>query len=156
MFVALSSFPGAGNTWARHLIEHATGFYTGSYYFDGTLYNKGERRLRESGERQLLCQMAPWPLEALAWCSSTPQRMPEPLEGSLSSADSWAERSESGSVDPMWAQELPFVTSSQVVMRPGFPGPHSENSCDLVWVQSSSDSLSRNISWIFLLFQSPQ
>ncbi|XP_077167197.1 sialate:O-sulfotransferase 1 isoform X4 [Paroedura picta] len=40
-FVALSSFPGAGNTWARHLIEHATGFYTGSYYFDGTLYNKG-------------------------------------------------------------------------------------------------------------------
>lgn len=42
VFVALSSFPGAGNTWARHLIEHATGFYTGSYYFDGTLYNKGK------------------------------------------------------------------------------------------------------------------
>ncbi|GCC23651.1 hypothetical protein chiPu_0002049 [Chiloscyllium punctatum] len=41
VMVALSSFPGAGNTWARHLIEHATGFYTGSYYFDGTLYNKG-------------------------------------------------------------------------------------------------------------------
>lgn len=41
VFVALSSFPGAGNTWARHLIEHATGFYTGSYYFDGTLYSKG-------------------------------------------------------------------------------------------------------------------
>ncbi|XP_008995527.1 sialate:O-sulfotransferase 1 isoform X1 [Callithrix jacchus] len=41
VFVALSSFPGAGNTWARHLIEHATGFYTGSYYFDGILYNKG-------------------------------------------------------------------------------------------------------------------
>lgn len=40
--MALSSFPGAGNTWVRHLIEHATGFYTGSYYFDGTLYNKGE------------------------------------------------------------------------------------------------------------------
>ncbi|XP_026528110.1 WSC domain-containing protein 1 [Notechis scutatus] len=39
--VALSSFPGAGNTWVRHLIEHATGVYTGSYYFDGTLYNKG-------------------------------------------------------------------------------------------------------------------
>ncbi|XP_032902122.1 WSC domain-containing protein 1 [Amblyraja radiata] len=38
---ALSSFPGAGNTWARHLIEHSTGYYTGSYYFDGTLYNKG-------------------------------------------------------------------------------------------------------------------
>lgn len=40
--VALASFPGAGNTWARHLIELATGFYTGSYYFDGSLYNKGE------------------------------------------------------------------------------------------------------------------
>ena len=41
--IALASFPGAGNTWARHLIELATGFYTGSYYFDGSLYNKGER-----------------------------------------------------------------------------------------------------------------
>ncbi|XP_001510281.1 WSC domain-containing protein 1 [Ornithorhynchus anatinus] len=41
VFVALSSFPGAGNTWTRHLIEHATGYYTGSYYFDGALYNKG-------------------------------------------------------------------------------------------------------------------
>ncbi|KAG7470561.1 hypothetical protein MATL_G00115150 [Megalops atlanticus] len=39
--VALSSFPGAGNTWVRHLIELATGYYTGSYYFDGSLYNKG-------------------------------------------------------------------------------------------------------------------
>ncbi|XP_041097287.1 LOW QUALITY PROTEIN: WSC domain-containing protein 1 [Polyodon spathula] len=41
MLVGLSSFPGAGNTWVRHLIELATGYYTGSYYFDGTLYNKG-------------------------------------------------------------------------------------------------------------------
>lgn len=39
--VALSSFPGAGNTWVRHLIELVTGFYTGSFYFDGTLYNRG-------------------------------------------------------------------------------------------------------------------
>ncbi|KAG9340590.1 hypothetical protein JZ751_021412 [Albula glossodonta] len=39
--VALSSFPGAGNTWVRHLVELATGYYTGSYYFDGSLYNKG-------------------------------------------------------------------------------------------------------------------
>lgn len=39
--VALSSFPGAGNTWVRHLMELATGYYTGSYYFDGTLYNRG-------------------------------------------------------------------------------------------------------------------
>lgn len=51
VFVALSSFPGAGNTWARHLIEHATGYYTGSYYFDGALYNKGTRA-QEMGHRQ--------------------------------------------------------------------------------------------------------
>ncbi|XP_076139371.1 sialate:O-sulfotransferase 2-like isoform X2 [Alosa pseudoharengus] len=39
--MALASFPGSGNTWARHLIELATGFYTGSYYFDRSLYEKG-------------------------------------------------------------------------------------------------------------------
>ncbi|KAJ7990639.1 hypothetical protein DPEC_G00302480 [Dallia pectoralis] len=50
--VALSSFPGAGNTWVRHLIELATGYYTGSYYFDGTLFNrgfKGEKDYWKSG-----------------------------------------------------------------------------------------------------------
>ncbi|NXF32342.1 WSCD2 protein, partial [Nyctibius bracteatus] len=66
--VALASFPGAGNTWARHLIELATGFYTGSYYFDGSLYNKagfkGERdhwrsrrticiKTHESGQKEI-------------------------------------------------------------------------------------------------------
>ncbi|KAG7274546.1 hypothetical protein CRUP_023923, partial [Coryphaenoides rupestris] len=40
-------FPGAGNTWARHLIELATGFYSGSYYFDGSLYNKGFKGERD-------------------------------------------------------------------------------------------------------------
>ncbi|KAM3868136.1 sialate:O-sulfotransferase 2 [Diretmus argenteus] len=45
--LALASFPGAGNTWARHLIELATGFYTGSYYFDGSLYNKGFKGERD-------------------------------------------------------------------------------------------------------------
>ncbi|XP_010874728.2 WSC domain-containing protein 1 [Esox lucius] len=50
--VALSSFPGAGNTWVRHLIELTTGYYTGSYYFDGTLFNrgfKGEKDYWKSG-----------------------------------------------------------------------------------------------------------
>ncbi|KAM6970425.1 sialate:O-sulfotransferase 1 [Aplochiton taeniatus] len=50
--VALSSFPGAGNTWVRHLIELVTGYYTGSFYFDGTLYNrgfKGEKDYWKSG-----------------------------------------------------------------------------------------------------------
>ncbi|XP_008115546.2 sialate:O-sulfotransferase 2 isoform X1 [Anolis carolinensis] len=46
-FIALASFPGAGNTWARHLIELATGYYTGSYYFDGSLYNKGFKGERD-------------------------------------------------------------------------------------------------------------
>lgn len=45
--IALASFPGAGNTWARHLIELATGYYTGSYYFDGSLYNKGFKGERD-------------------------------------------------------------------------------------------------------------
>ena len=61
VFVALSSFPGAGNTWARHLIEHATGFYTGSYYFDGTLYNKGERGL--PGREEAALRPRPQPLQ---------------------------------------------------------------------------------------------
>ncbi|XP_069788766.1 sialate:O-sulfotransferase 2 isoform X2 [Narcine bancroftii] len=54
--VALASFPGAGNTWGRHLMELTTGYYTGSYYFDGSLYNKGfkgERDHWKSG--RLIC-----------------------------------------------------------------------------------------------------
>ena len=35
--VALVSFPGSGNSWVRHLIEQATGIYTGSLYCDQTL-----------------------------------------------------------------------------------------------------------------------
>ena len=42
--VPLLSFPGCGNTWARHLIEKATGIYTGSVYHDGGLYNHGHYR----------------------------------------------------------------------------------------------------------------
>lgn len=49
--VALSSFPGAGNTWVRHLIELVSGYYTGSFYFDGTLYNRG----REGAPRHSFC-----------------------------------------------------------------------------------------------------
>lgn len=45
--IALASFPGSGNTWVRYLIERATGVYTGSYYDDGDLYNKGYRGERE-------------------------------------------------------------------------------------------------------------
>ena len=50
--VALASFPGAGNTWARHLVELATGYYTGSYYFDGSLYNKGSVPMSVIGQCQ--------------------------------------------------------------------------------------------------------
>ncbi|XP_077997841.1 sialate:O-sulfotransferase 1-like [Glandiceps talaboti] len=39
--VALASLPGSGNTWVRHLIEEATGYYTGSVFHDSTLYESG-------------------------------------------------------------------------------------------------------------------
>ncbi|CAG2206738.1 unnamed protein product [Mytilus edulis] len=34
---ALASFPGSGNTWARHLIEQSTGIATGSIYCSDTI-----------------------------------------------------------------------------------------------------------------------
>lgn len=37
----LTSFPGSGNTWIRHLIEISTGVYTGSRYGDYSLYKGG-------------------------------------------------------------------------------------------------------------------
>lgn len=40
--MALASFPGSGNTWVRHLIESATGIYTGSLYKDSNLYLQGK------------------------------------------------------------------------------------------------------------------
>nr|XP_006823242.1 PREDICTED: WSC domain-containing protein 2-like [Saccoglossus kowalevskii] len=39
--VALSSFPGSGNTWTRHLLELASGVYTGAYSYDNDLYLGG-------------------------------------------------------------------------------------------------------------------
>ena len=38
---AIHSFMGAGNTWLRHLIETATGFYTGSAFSDKSLFKGG-------------------------------------------------------------------------------------------------------------------
>ncbi|XP_039251259.2 sialate:O-sulfotransferase 1-like [Styela clava] len=37
----LVSTPGCGNTWTRHLIEQATGLWTGSVYHDEQLYQGG-------------------------------------------------------------------------------------------------------------------
>ena len=37
----LVSFPGSGNTWARHVIEQASGIYSGSIYEDKTLFSTG-------------------------------------------------------------------------------------------------------------------
>ncbi|XP_071524489.1 sialate:O-sulfotransferase 1-like [Panulirus ornatus] len=39
--VWLVSFPSSGNTWARYLLEGATGVFTGSVYDDRTLYEAG-------------------------------------------------------------------------------------------------------------------
>ena len=32
--MALASFPGSGNTWLRHMLEGASGIFTGSRYKD--------------------------------------------------------------------------------------------------------------------------
>ncbi|XP_006817743.1 sialate:O-sulfotransferase 1-like [Saccoglossus kowalevskii] len=40
-FVGLASFPRSGNTWVRHLLELATGIYTGSLYNAIGLYRAG-------------------------------------------------------------------------------------------------------------------
>lgn len=40
-YTAVVSAHGSGNTWARYLIERATGVSTGSYYHDPKLYNGG-------------------------------------------------------------------------------------------------------------------
>lgn len=39
--VALSSFPGSGNTWLRHLVQQISGIYTGSVYKDQGLRKHG-------------------------------------------------------------------------------------------------------------------
>ncbi|CBY38547.1 unnamed protein product [Oikopleura dioica] len=39
--VMLASFPGSGNTWARYVIERATGFFTGAVANDSSLFNGG-------------------------------------------------------------------------------------------------------------------
>lgn len=38
---AVTSFPGSGNTWFRHLMHMATGYHTGSVYEDGKLMDAG-------------------------------------------------------------------------------------------------------------------
>ncbi|XP_070572868.1 sialate:O-sulfotransferase 2-like [Ptychodera flava] len=50
--VALASFPGSGNTWVRHIIERATGIYTGSFYTDGELFKKGFKGEREHWKKR--------------------------------------------------------------------------------------------------------
>ena len=50
--VMLVSFPGSGNTWTRLLIEDVTGYYTGSVYWDKSLYDGGfigEKEEMENG-----------------------------------------------------------------------------------------------------------
>ena len=50
--IPLLSMPGAGNTWLRHVIQQATGFYTGSIYNDKSLLLgnfKGETQTFNNG-----------------------------------------------------------------------------------------------------------
>ena len=39
--IAISSFPGSGNTWARHLIHMATGYWTGN--------RRSSKQLKDAG-----------------------------------------------------------------------------------------------------------
>ena len=41
--IALSSFPGSGNTWARHLLHMASGYWTGN--------RRGSNHLKQYGTR---------------------------------------------------------------------------------------------------------
>ena len=38
---ALASYPGSGNTWVRYLIQHISGYITGSVYNDHSLKKMG-------------------------------------------------------------------------------------------------------------------
>ena len=38
---ALASQPGSGNTWARYLIQHVSGYATGAIYNDAVLKKSG-------------------------------------------------------------------------------------------------------------------
>ena len=38
---ALASYPGSGNTWVRYLIQHISGYITGSVYNDHNLKKMG-------------------------------------------------------------------------------------------------------------------
>ena len=38
---ALASYPGSGNTWVRYLIQHISGYITGSVYNDHSLKKIG-------------------------------------------------------------------------------------------------------------------
>ena len=51
----LTSFPGSGNTWTRHLIEQASQIFTGSVYNDGQLYESGwETNLKRWFKKKLI------------------------------------------------------------------------------------------------------
>ena len=39
--IGLISFPKSGNTWLRYLVQKATGYITGSFYFSDILYENG-------------------------------------------------------------------------------------------------------------------
>nr|XP_006819652.1 PREDICTED: WSC domain-containing protein 1-like [Saccoglossus kowalevskii] len=53
--VWLTSFPRSGNTWTRHLLEIATGIYTGSFYSENSLYKQGFKgEIDQPGQGQKL------------------------------------------------------------------------------------------------------
>nr|XP_006825199.1 PREDICTED: WSC domain-containing protein 1-like [Saccoglossus kowalevskii] len=62
--VALASAPGSGNTWVRHLLEEATGLFTGSVYLDKNLKRGGfigEKTKWDSGMTIAVKSHETWP-----------------------------------------------------------------------------------------------
>ena len=60
--VALSSFPGSGNTWARILLEKSTGKRTGSEYFDKKLVSAGLVGEGSAHLNDTICFKTHWPV----------------------------------------------------------------------------------------------
>lgn len=57
---ALASFPGAGNTWVRLLVQQMTGVWTGSIYSDGDLRANGFPAELKSGDRVMVVKTHEW------------------------------------------------------------------------------------------------
>ena len=57
---ALASFPGAGNTWVRLLVQQMSGTWTGSIYSDGDLRSNGFPGEYKASDRVMVVKTHEW------------------------------------------------------------------------------------------------